>query len=181
MSASNTPVFGITGWKNSGKTTLVVRLVEEFTARGFRVSTVKHDHHAFDIDREGTDSHRHRVAGASEVALVSGRRWALMHELRDDDEPALGEILARLSPCDLVLIEGYKREAHAKIEARRADARQQTPLAPDDPHILAVANDRREPDESLPQFDLDDIPAIADFIAAHCGLKQPGKVRDAIV
>ena len=116
MSASNTPVFGITGWKNSGKTTLVVRLVEEFTARGFRVSTVKHAHHAFDIDREGTDSHRHRVAGASEVALVSGRRWALMHELRDDDEPALGEILARLSPCDLVLIEGYKREAHAKIE-----------------------------------------------------------------
>ncbi len=158
-----------------------MRLVEEFTARGFRVSTVKHAHHAFDVDREGTDSHRHRSAGASEVALVSGRRWVLMHELRDDDEPALAEILAKLSPCDLVLIEGYKREAHAKIEVRRVEARQRTPLAPDDPHILAIASDRREPAESLPQFDLDDISAIADFIAAHCGLMQPWKVRDAIV
>ncbi|WP_029056785.1 molybdopterin-guanine dinucleotide biosynthesis protein B [Stappia stellulata] len=181
MSGLDTPVFGITGWKNSGKTTLVVRLVAEFTARGFRVSTVKHAHHAFDVDREGTDSHRHRTAGASEVALVSGRRWALMHELRDDDEPPLPDILARLSPCDLVLIEGYKREAHPKIEARRADARQQTPLAPEDPQILAIATDGALPAGGLPIFDLDDIPAIADFIAAHCSLKQPGKARDAVL
>ncbi|SDU04910.1 molybdopterin-guanine dinucleotide biosynthesis protein B [Stappia sp. ES.058] len=181
MSATDTPVFGITGWKNSGKTTLVVRLVEEFTIRGFRVSTIKHAHHAFDVDREGTDSHRHRTAGASEVALVSGRRWALMHELRGDDEPALADILTRLSPCDLVLIEGYKREGHPKIEARRADARQQTPLAPDDPHILAIASDGRDPSTALPQFDIDDIPSIADFIAAHCGLEQTRKVPDAIL
>ena len=104
-------VFGITGWKNSGKTTLTERLVAEFTRRGFRVSTVKHAHHDFDIDREGADSYRHRLAGAAEVAIVSGRRWALMHELRGEDEPKLDEILARLAPCDLVLVEGYKREA----------------------------------------------------------------------
>ena len=99
-------VFGITGWKNSGKTTLTERLVREFVARGRKISTVKHAHHGFDIDREGTDSFRHREAGAGEVAIVSGRRWALMHELADEEEPALGDILARLAPCDIVLVEG---------------------------------------------------------------------------
>ena len=122
-------VFGITGWKNSGKTTLTERLVAELTRRGWKVSTVKHAHHDFDIDKEGTDSFRHRQAGASEVAIVSGRRWALMHELRGEDEPPLDVVLARLAPCDLVLVEGYKRESHKKIETRRADAKDTAPLS----------------------------------------------------
>lgn len=164
-----TPVFGITGWKNSGKTTMTERLVTEFTRRGLRVATVKHAHHGFDIDREGTDSHRHRSAGAGEVAIVSARRWALMHEVQGDAEPTLDAILARLSPCDLVLVEGYKREAQPKIEVRRSGAREQTPIAPDDPSIRAIAADHPV-DSALPVFTLDDIPAIADLIAAELGL-----------
>ncbi|MTI42102.1 molybdopterin guanine dinucleotide biosynthesis accessory protein MobB [Roseibium hamelinense] len=166
-------VFGITGWKNSGKTQLVTELVAEFTRRGFKVSTVKHAHHNFDIDRPGADSYRHREAGASEVALVSGRRWALMHELREEDEPPLDAILARLAPCDLVIIEGYKREGHPKIEARRLEARKQEPLAPGDPHILAIAADHAISGETLPVFDLNDIPGMADFIAGTVGLPAP--------
>ena len=168
-------VFGITGWKNSGKTTLTERLVAEFTRRGLRVSTVKHAHHDFDIDREGTDSHRHRLAGAAEVAIVSGRRWALMHELRGEDEPKLDEILARLAPCDLILVEGYKREAHPKIETRRLDARDTSPLSATDPHIRAVAADHAVSGEQLPVFAIDDVAAIADFIAAETGLSDGGR------
>jgi molybdopterin-guanine dinucleotide biosynthesis protein B len=158
------PVFGITGWKNSGKTTLTERLVATLVRRGLRISTVKHAHHDFDIDKPGTDSHRHRLAGASEVAIVSGRRYAIMHELRDETEPDLGVILAGLSPCDLVLVEGYKREAHPKIEARRLGAANVERLAPADPTILAVAADHPQAGETLPVFDLDDVEAIADFI-----------------
>ena len=169
---TSSPVFGVTGWKNSGKTQLVTRLVAELTARGFKVSTVKHAHHNFDIDRKGADSYRHREAGAHEVALVSGRRWALMHELRDEDEPPLDAILARLAPCDLVIIEGYKRENHPKIEARRQDATQQTPLSPDDPNILAIASDHPIEDSDLPTFDLNDISAMADFVQSHLGLER---------
>jgi len=165
-----TRVFGITGWKNSGKTTLTERLVAEFTRRGFRVSTVKHAHHDFDIDREGADSHRHRLAGATEVAVVSGRRWALMHELRGEDEPRLEQILARLAPCDLVLVEGYKREGHRKIETRRLDAKDTAPLSAADPNICAVAADHAVNGETLPVFSLDDVTAIADFIAAATDL-----------
>jgi molybdopterin-guanine dinucleotide biosynthesis protein B len=165
-------VFGITGWKNSGKTTLTERLVAELTGRGWHVSTIKHAHHAFDIDIPGTDSFRHRAAGATEVAIVSGARWALMHELREDREPTLDDILARLSPCDLVLVEGYKREAHRKIEARRLDARNRTPLAPDDPNIVAIAADHTVATSELPVFALDDIAAIADFIEAATGLTR---------
>ncbi|WP_349360395.1 molybdopterin-guanine dinucleotide biosynthesis protein B [Stappia sp.] len=182
MSAPSTPVFGVTGWKNSGKTTLVIRLVETLTARGLRVSTVKHAHHAFDIDHEGTDSYRHRQAGASEVALVSGRRWALMHELREEAEPPLTEILARLAPCDLVLIEGYKREGHPKIEARRRDARKHTPLCAEDRQVRAIASDAPETvAEDLPVFALDDVEAIADFILAACGLETTGSGCHAAV
>ncbi len=170
--ASGTPVFGITGWKNSGKTELVTRLVREFTARGLKVSTVKHAHHNFDIDQPGADSYRHREAGASEVALVSGRRWALMHELRDEQEPPLDAILRRLAPCDLILIEGYKRETHPKIEARRTATADRGALAPDDPHIVAVAADHALPDEKLPVFDLDDISAMADFIEVRLDVKR---------
>jgi molybdopterin-guanine dinucleotide biosynthesis protein B len=163
-------VFGITGWKNSGKTTLTERLVAEFTRRGWKVSTVKHAHHDFDIDKEGTDSFRHRKAGASEVAVVSGRRWALMHELRGEDEPTLEMVLARLAPCDLVLVEGYKRESHGKIETRRADAKDTSPLSPNDPSILAIASDSPVAGEKLPVFGIDDIGAIADFIERASGL-----------
>ena len=163
-------VFGITGWKNSGKTTLTERLVAEFVRRGVRVSTVKHAHHDFDIDIEGTDSFRHRAAGASEVAIVSGRRWALMHELRGEDEPSLEQVLARLAPCDLVLVEGYKREPHAKIEVRRLVTKDRAPLAPTDPNIAAIAADHQVAESALPVFDLDDVPAIADFIARTTGL-----------
>ncbi|MFD1694712.1 molybdopterin-guanine dinucleotide biosynthesis protein B [Roseibium aestuarii] len=167
---SRPPVFGVTGWKNSGKTQLVTALVRELTGRGFRIATVKHAHHAFDVDTPGTDSYRHREAGATEVALVSGRRWALMHELREEDEPPLADILSRLSPCDLVLIEGYKREDHPKIEARRKDASKTAPLSPDDPAILAIAADHPVIDTDLPVFDLNDISAMADFICRTTGL-----------
>jgi molybdopterin-guanine dinucleotide biosynthesis protein B len=165
-------VFGITGWKNSGKTGLTERLVTELTRRGWKVSTVKHAHHDFDIDKEGTDSFRHRQAGAGEVAIVSGRRWALMHELRGEDEPALDEVLARLAPCDLVLVEGYKREGHKKIETRRTDAKDTAPLSAGDPTIMAIAADHAVADNTLPVFDLDDVASIADFIETTVGLSR---------
>ena len=166
-------VFGITGWKNSGKTTLTERLVAEFCRRGWRISTVKHAHHSFDIDHQGTDSFRHRQAGASEVAIVSDRRWALMSELRDEEEEVqLRDILARLAPCDLVLIEGYKREAHPKIETRRRGAAQFRPLARADHHIVAIAADHPVPGETLPVFLLDDIASIADFIERASGMSR---------
>lgn len=159
-------IFGIVGWKNSGKTTLTERLVAELVARGHRVSTVKHAHHAFDIDHENTDSYRHRMAGAGEVAIVSERRWALMHESRDGNEPPLADILARLAPCDIVIIEGYKREDHPMIEARRMDARDTAPMTATNPNIVAIAADHAIPGESLPVFALDDIATIADFVEA---------------
>jgi len=165
-------VFGITGWKNSGKTTLTERLVSELTRRGWKVSTIKHAHHDFDIDKEDTDSFRHRQAGASEVAIVSGRRWALMHELRGEDEPTLELVLARLAPCDLVLVEGYKRESHMKIETRRTGAKDTTPLSPDDPSIMAIASDHPVAGGALPVFGLDDIGAIADFIENATNLSR---------
>lgn len=166
-------VFGITGWKNSGKTGLTVRLVEELTRRGWRVSTVKHAHHSFDIDQHGTDSFRHRQAGAGEVAIVSGHRWALMHELRDEPEPDLDIILSRLAPCDLVIIEGYKREGHAKLETRRLESKDRDPMAPGNPSVVAIASDHPVETTSLPVFDLDDTASIADFVERHTGLKEP--------
>ncbi|MBW8907904.1 MAG: molybdopterin-guanine dinucleotide biosynthesis protein B [Mesorhizobium sp.] len=163
-------VFGITGWKNSGKTTLTEKLVTELVRRGWTVSTVKHAHHDFDIDKPGADSFRHRQAGATEVAIVSGRRWALMHELRGEDEPKLDDILARLGSCDIVLVEGYKREAHKKIEARRLEAKDRTPLSANDPNIVAIAADFAVEGEKLPVFDLDDTKSIADFVERSTGL-----------
>ena len=133
-------IYGITGWKNSGKTGLMERLVSEFVKRGFSVSTIKHAHHSFDVDRSGKDSHRHRVAGASEVLLASRNRFALMHELRAEDEPSLEVLLAKLSPVDLVLIEGFKRDRHAKIETFRAVTGTEL-IATNDPTIHAVASD----------------------------------------
>ncbi|MBP1850949.1 molybdopterin-guanine dinucleotide biosynthesis protein B [Rhizobium halophytocola] len=163
-------VFGISGWKNSGKTGLAVRLVEEFTRRGYRISTIKHAHHDFDIDKVGADSYRHRQAGAHEVTIVSGTRFAIMHELRGEAEPSFEEILSRIAPCDLVLIEGYKREPIPKVEARRLEANNREPLAPSDPHIVAIAADHPVDDDRLPVFDLDDTAAIADFISRTIGL-----------
>lgn len=172
-------IFGITGWKNSGKTTLTERLVTELTRRGWRVSTVKHAHHAFDIDKPGTDSFRHRGAGATEVAIVSGNRWALMHELRDEEEPKLEEIIGRLAPCDLVLVEGYKREDHPKIEVRRLDAKDVAPLAASDPGIVDIAADHAVTETTLPVFALDRFEEIADFIEAQTGLKPVRRASDA--
>jgi molybdopterin-guanine dinucleotide biosynthesis protein B len=158
-------VFGVVGWKNSGKTTLVERLVAEFVRRGWRIATVKHAHHDADIDRSGTDSFRHRAAGATEVALVGGHRYAIM---REQEEPTLAEILARLAPVDLVLIEGYKREPHAKIEVRSGeDDASAPPMAPKDPSIVAIAADQPTADQRLPWFRRDDITGIADFIAGQ--------------
>lgn len=165
-------VFGIAGWKNSGKTALTEKLVAELTRRGWTVSTVKHAHHDFDIDKPGADSFRHRQAGAREVAVVSGNRWALMHELRDEPEPPLDAILERLGACDIVLVEGYKREAHTKIETRRRDANKTTPLSSGDSHIVAVAADHPQPDETLPVFDLNDVADIADFVERISGLRR---------
>lgn len=163
------PVFGIAGFKDAGKTTLTERLVGELVGRGYRVSTVKHAHHGFDIDHEGRDSFRHRQAGAGEVAVVSRRRWAIIHELRGAPEPGFDEILAKLAPCDLVLTEGYKREAHPKIEVRRAKL-DHPPLAGEDPTIVAIASDGRIDGAEVPVLDLDDVAAIADFIVDRLGL-----------
>jgi len=153
-------VFGVTGWKNAGKTTLVERLVAEFVRRGWTINTVKHAHHEADVDQPGRDSYRHRIAGAREVALVGGHRYAIM---REQEEPTLPEILARLAPADLVLIEGFKREPHPKIEVRAGTGE---PMAARDHTIVAIAADQRPADSDLPWFRRDDIAAIADFIAS---------------
>ncbi|APG84728.1 molybdopterin-guanine dinucleotide biosynthesis protein MobB [Sinorhizobium americanum CCGM7] len=165
-------IFGIAGWKNSGKTGLMVRLVSEMTRRGHVVSTVKHAHHDFDIDKVGADSYRHREAGAHEVTIVSSTRFAIMHELRGAPEPSFEEILSRLAPCDLVLIEGYKREPIPKIEARRLESANREPLAPTDPYIVAIAADHPVAETELPFFDLDDTAAIANFVEKAVGLRR---------
>ncbi|MFY0692646.1 MAG: molybdopterin-guanine dinucleotide biosynthesis protein B [Paracoccaceae bacterium] len=162
-------VFGIVGWKNSGKTGLMERLVSEITGRGFSVSTIKHAHHTFDVDQPGKDSYRHRVAGAREVLLSSGNRWALMHELRDEEEPKLGTLLEKLAPVDLVLVEGYKRDTHHKVEAHRQETGQPL-IARDDDTIRAIASDEALPEFEIPVFDLDDTKAVADFILSQVGL-----------
>jgi len=160
-------VYGITGWKNSGKTGLVERLVTELTARGLRVSTVKHAHHSVDVDQPGRDSYRHRAAGATQVLLASAHRVALMEELRGAPEPTLEELLTRLSPVDLVLVEGYKRDRHPKVEAHRTETGQEL-IAREDPTVRAIASNAA-PEIDRPVFDLDDTAAIADFILGEIG------------
>ena len=161
-------IYGVTGWKNAGKTGLMERLVAEITSRGLSVSTIKHAHHSFDVDHPGKDSHRHRVAGAHEVLLASKNRIALMQELRDHEEPELAHLLTRLSPVDLVLIEGYKRDRHPKIEAYRAVTGQPL-IAPGDDTIRAVASDVPLTLDR-PVFGLDDTIALADFVLREVGL-----------
>ncbi len=162
-------IWGVTGWKNSGKTGLMERLLAEFVARGLTVSSVKHAHHVFDVDQKGKDSYRHRDAGATEVLLSSRKRWALMHEHRGADETTLDELLAKLTPVDLVLVEGFKREKHPKVEAHRAETGNPL-IATDDDTIRAIASDSAASVQGRPTFDLDDTRAIADFIVNELGL-----------
>ncbi|HJU17445.1 MAG TPA: molybdopterin-guanine dinucleotide biosynthesis protein B [Stellaceae bacterium] len=162
-------IFGLAGWSGSGKTTLLTALIPEFVARGITVSTVKHAHHDFDVDQKGKDSWRHREAGAREVMVSSSRRWALMHELRGLPEPSLEALVEHMSPVDLLLVEGFKRHPHPKLEVHRR-ALGAPLLHPDDPHIVAIACDEDLPDASLPRLPLGDPGRIADFILRHQGL-----------
>ena len=158
-------VFGFAGWSGSGKTTLIERLVPRLVAHGLRVSLVKHAHHAFDIDQPGKDSYRHREAGCGEVLITSANRWALMHELRGGEEPTWEQAIARLSPCDLVLLEGYKRAAVPKLEIHRSDVGKPL-LHPGDPHVIALASDTRAAlaGRVLPWFALYAFDALATFV-----------------
>ena len=156
-------VIGLAGWSGSGKTTLLAKLLPVLIARGRTVSTLKHAHHEFDIDKPGKDSHTHRLAGAREVLISSARRWALMHELRDEPEPMLRDLLTRLTSVDLVIVEGYKTQSHPKLEVHRAVVGKPL-LHPNDPNIVAIASDTRPPNLSLPFADLNDIEAIADLV-----------------
>ncbi|MEL6279951.1 MAG: molybdopterin-guanine dinucleotide biosynthesis protein B, partial [Pseudomonadota bacterium] len=149
-------IYGVVGWRNSGKTTLMEKLVAEITSRGVSVSSVKHAHHAFDIDHEGKDSWRHRQAGAREVLVCSGARWALMHELRGAEEPPLAVLLEKLSAVDLVLVEGYKRDGHPKVEAFRS-ATGNSLIASEEATIRAVASDQPIDGLDRPNFDLNDV------------------------
>lgn len=168
-------LIGLAGWSGSGKTTLLSRLLPELTGRGHQVSTIKHAHHKFDVDQPGKDSWVHREAGASEVLVSSSQRWALMHELREEPEATLEFLMTRLSPVDLVIVEGFKREPHDKLEVYRSSVGKPL-LAEEDPDIVALLTDGEVATEHLPgrptKLDLDDIVAIADFIETHCGLKR---------
>lgn len=157
-------LFGLAGYSGSGKTTLIEQLLPRLRGRGLRVSLIKHAHHAFDIDKPGKDSYRHREAGASEVMIASDQRWVLMHELRNEPELSLSELVGRFSPCDLVLVEGYKREPIAKLEVHRPSLGKAL-LFPNDPAIVAIASDERI-DTELPWFDLNQVDAIADYVFA---------------
>jgi molybdopterin-guanine dinucleotide biosynthesis protein B len=176
-------IFGFAGFSGSGKTTLIEKLIPVLTGRGLRVSLIKHAHHGFDVDRPGKDSYRHREAGCGEVLVASSRRWALMHELRGAPEPSFGELLEQLSPCDLVLVEGFKREAIPKLEIHRGANPGAELIFPHDPWIAAIATDVRVA-TTLPVFGLDDVEAIARF-AIERARRVPGPapqlVRSAAV
>jgi molybdopterin-guanine dinucleotide biosynthesis protein B len=166
-------IFGLAGWSGSGKTTLAIKLIPALVGCGVTVSTIKHAHHSFDIDHPGKDSYEHRQAGATEVMVTSGERWALMRELRGAAELSIEDLVTRMSPVDLLLVEGFKREPHDKLEVFRAE-RGRSPLCRKDPRIVVVASDEPDcaalGDVALPRLDLNDIGRIADFIIAHCRL-----------
>ncbi len=162
-------IFGLVGWSGSGKTTLMRQLLPELTGRGYRVSTMKHTHHNFDIDKPGKDSYMHREAGAHEVLITGSRRWAILHENRAAPEPDIGSLLDRLEDVDLVLIEGFKDHAHAKMEVHRPTVGKPL-LAANDESIVAVASDETLPRIDVTVIDLDDVAGIADFIQEYCGL-----------
>ncbi|MSO77722.1 MAG: molybdopterin-guanine dinucleotide biosynthesis protein B [Alphaproteobacteria bacterium] len=168
-------VMGIVGWSGSGKTNLIVRLLPHLAGRGLVVSTIKHAHHDFDVDQPGKDSYEHRLAGAGEVLIASAHRWALMHEHRGQPEPSIAALMAHMSPVDLVLVEGFKRERHPKIEVRRSGVIH-APLWPDHSSVVAIAADAamaasEGPAPDRPLFDLDDTAAIATFIIGHLQLR----------
>jgi len=173
------PAIGIVGWKKSGKTTLAVRLIGELTRRGYKIASVKHAHHDFQIDDAETDSARHRRAGAGEVAIVSAKRWALVHELNGAAEPDFADVLSWLGPCDLVIVEGYKSAAIPKIEARRRESVTKKPLADEDAHVIAIAADHAVDGKGLPVFPLDDVEGIADFILEGLRPMQRGRSKPA--
>lgn len=156
-------IIGLAGWSGSGKTTLVTKLIPRLIARGTRVSTLKHAHHGFDLDTPGKDSFMHRAAGATEVIISSGKRWAILHELRDEPEWDLGHLVAKMSDVDLVLVEGFKRDAFPKLEIHRASNGKPL-IHPDDPYIVAVAADTALPEAKVPVVDLNDTEAIADLL-----------------
>jgi molybdopterin-guanine dinucleotide biosynthesis protein B len=168
-------IIGIAGYSGSGKTTLIEKVIPLLVAEGLRVSLVKHAHHEFDVDQPGKDSYRHRHAGCTEVLVSSSKRWALMHELRGAGEPTLQEQLTQLSPCDLVIVEGYKAAPIPKIEVHRRDSKAPL-LHPEDAHVVAVATDEAL-DTALPQIDLDDAGAVARFVVKFLGLDRARLVR----
>jgi molybdopterin-guanine dinucleotide biosynthesis protein B len=159
-------IVGLAGWSGAGKTTLLVRVIPVLVARGLRVSTIKHAHHRFDIDHPGKDSHRHRTAGATEVLICSGERWALMHEMRGAAEPTLRELISKLSAVDLVIVEGYKRDRHPKLEVHRPAVGKPV-IQPEDPDIFAIASDEALTGARVPVIDLADAEGIANALAAH--------------
>ncbi len=163
--------FGLVGRSGSGKTTLAVRLIPELKSRGYRISTIKHTHHAVDIDLPGKDSYAHREAGAEEVIIASSKGWALMHELRGEEEPPMEALAAKMTPVDLLLIEGYKSRAYPRLEVYRPTVGK-TPLYKTDPAIVAVAGDEKPSDLSRPFLDLGDVASIADFILGQVGLGE---------
>ena len=166
------PIIGIVGWKNSGKTTLAVRLVEEISGRGYRVATVKHAHHNLRLDDDDTDSARHRRAGARQVAVVSSKRWALMTEDPNGPELDFSDIIGRLDPCDLIIVEGYKSQPVPKIEARRQESAPGAQLSERDESVIAIAADYVLEDARLPVFELNDISTIADFVVERLSVRR---------
>ncbi|MFN3462257.1 MAG: molybdopterin-guanine dinucleotide biosynthesis protein B [Oceanibaculum sp.] len=162
-------IFGIAGWSGSGKTTLLTGLIPLLVRAGVTVSTVKHAHHAFDVDKPGKDSYRHREAGATEVMISSAARWALMHEHRGAPEPTLADLIRNMTPVDLLLVEGFKHEGHDKLEVYRPSVGK-PPLYREDAKVVAVASDAALPDATVPVLPIDDLDAIARFIMTHCGL-----------
>jgi molybdopterin-guanine dinucleotide biosynthesis adapter protein len=159
-------IIGLAGWSGSGKTTLITKLIPRLIARGVLVSTLKHAHHGFDLDQPGKDSFFHRAAGATEVIISSAKRWAILHELREEPEWNLRSLVAKMSPVDLVLVEGFKRDAFPKLEIHR-DANNKPLIHPEDPHIVAIASDIALPQAKVPVIDLNDIETIADLLLAR--------------
>jgi molybdopterin-guanine dinucleotide biosynthesis protein B len=167
-------IIGLAGWSGSGKTTLITKLIPRLTARGISVATLKHAHHGFDLDQPGKDSFFHRAAGASEVIISSANRWAILHELRGQPEWDLAALMGKMSPVDLVLVEGFKRDAFPKLEIHRI-ANGKPLIHPEDPHIVAVASDSAVPAALVPVVDLNDIEAIADLLLEHAVPVAPAK------
>lgn len=169
MSLVKTPVIGVSGWKKSGKTTLAVRLIEEFTRRGHHVVSIKHAHDSFQVDDAPTDSARHRTAGSKEVCIIGSKKWAIIHQLDHEPEPTLEEVLSWMSPADVIVVEGYKFADIPKIEVRAKIAFSHKQLAPDDPLVIAIASDEAEAGAKVPVFSRNDIAELADFVTTTIG------------